>query len=50
MLEDEFGEEIDGSQKLEHRDLNRFELILNMRAQIEEESRKLRNHEQSKIF
>jgi len=48
MLEDEFGEDDDRKEKPEYRDILRVDLILNRRAQIEQESRKITNQGQSK--
>lgn len=48
MLQDEFGEDDDRDQKSEYRDLSRVSLMLDLRAQIEEESRKVLSQGQSK--
>lgn len=48
MLQDEFGEEDNRREKPENRYALRTDLILNLRAQIEEESRKITSQGQSK--
>ena len=48
MLQDEFGEDDDRDEKPEYRDLFRISLMLDLRAQIEEESRKVLSQGQSK--
>lgn len=48
MLEDEFGKDDEKWKESEYQNLLRADLILDLRAQIEEESRKITNQGQSK--
>lgn len=49
MLQDEFGEYDEKRKKSDYRNLLRVDLIIDIRAQIEEESRKITTQGQSKI-
>ena len=50
MLDDGFGGKDDRSQRPDYSDLSRVEVILKIRAKIEEESRTVKNKKSSKTF